>query len=137
MNLLLAVLVLAGVLAAVRIVMNLRRGLAQTHADWDARLVQDLRAAGGNAFTPYEVDFFFNMPDEAACAALRAALAPDGFAVNVRAMSGEGASGYSLHAVKKLRISVPEMQSHSQRFRALAGQHGGHYDGWTTDPSRK
>ena len=51
-------------------------------------------------------------------------------------MSGEGASGYSLHARKHLRVSVTEMQDYSQRFRALAEQYGGHYDGWMTDPSR-
>jgi hypothetical protein len=51
-------------------------------------------------------------------------------------MGGEGASGYSLHARKRLRISVSEMQEYSQRFRLLAEQHGGHYDGWMTDPSR-
>jgi regulator of RNase E activity RraB len=29
------------------------------------------------------------------------------------------------------------MQEHSKRFRALAEQFGGNYDGWMTDPSRK
>jgi hypothetical protein len=28
------------------------------------------------------------------------------------------------------------MQGYSGRFRVLAEQHGGHYDGWMTDPSR-
>jgi len=65
-------LVLAALLAVVRIVLALRKARSQsTHDDWDARLVKNLRAAGGNSFTPYEVDFFFNLPDEPACAALR------------------------------------------------------------------
>ena len=131
-------LVLAGLLAVVRVVMALRKARAQsTHDDWDARLVKNLRAAGGNSFTPYEVDFFFNLPDEAACASLRNVLQPEGFAIDTRVMTGEGASGYSLHACKHLRISVTEMQDCSQRFRALARQYNGHYDGWMTDPSRK
>ena len=83
---------------------------------------KNLRAAGGNSFTPYEIDFFFNLPDEAACASLRNTLEPEGFAIDTRIMSGEGASGYSLHARKHLRISVSEMQDFSQRFRALAQQ---------------
>jgi hypothetical protein len=29
------------------------------------------------------------------------------------------------------------MQDYSKRFRTLAEQHGGHYDGWMTDPGRK
>jgi hypothetical protein len=52
-------------------------------------------------------------------------------------MTAEGASGYSLQARKHLRISVSEMQDLSKRFRALAQQYGGYYDGWMTDPSRK
>ena len=132
------VLVLIALLAVVRVVLALRKARAQsTHDDWDERLVKNLRSAGGNSFTPYEVDFFFNLPDEAACAALRGVLEPEGFAIDTRVMSGEGASGYSLHARKYLRISVTEMQGLSQRFRALAERHGGYYDGWMTDPSRK
>jgi hypothetical protein len=132
------VLVLIALLAVVRVVLALRKARAQsTHDDWDERLVKNLRSAGGNSFTPYEVDFFFSVPDEAAVESLRAPLEADGFAIDTRIMSGEGASGYSLHARKHLRISVTEMQDFSQRFRALAEKYGGHYDGWMTDPSRK
>jgi hypothetical protein len=131
-------LVLAALLAVTRILLALRKARARAnHDDWDARLVKNLRAAGGNSFTPYEVDFFFGVPDESAASALRASLEPEGFAIDTRIMSGEGASGYSLNARKHLRVSVTEMQGFSQRFRALAQQHGGYYDGWMTDPSRK
>jgi regulator of ribonuclease activity B len=131
------VLVAAALLAAARIFIGLRRNRGQMQDDWDARLVQNLRAAGGNAFTPYDVDFFFNLPDEGACAALRGTLEPEGFAIDTRVMGGEGASGFSLHAHKPVRISVTQMQEYSQRFRRLAEQHGGHYDGWMTDPGQK
>jgi len=131
------VLVAAALLAVVRVFVGLRRNRGRMEDDWDARLVQNLRAAGGNAFTPYEVDFFFNLPDEAACAAMRAVLEPEGFTIDSRVMGGEGASGYSLHARKPVRVSVTQMQEYSQRFRRLAQQHGGHYDGWMTDPGGK
>jgi histidinol-phosphate/aromatic aminotransferase/cobyric acid decarboxylase-like protein len=137
MTYLYVVLALAAVLAIARVAIALRRSRSQDQQDWDARLVQNLRAAGGNSFTPYEVDFFFGLPDEAACSAVRGILEPEGFAVDARAAVGEAASGYSLHARKHLRISVGEMQEHSKRFRALAEQFGGNYDGWMTDPSRK
>jgi hypothetical protein len=127
----------AALLAAVRIYIGVRRSRVSTHDDWDERLVQNLRAAGGNAFTPYDIDFFFNLPDEASCATLRAVLEPEGFAIDTRVMGGEGASGFSMHARKPVRVSVTEMQDYSKRFRALAEQHGGHYDGWMTDPGRK
>jgi len=132
------VLVLTALLAVVRVVLALRKARSQsTNDDWDARLVKNLRAAGGNSFTPYEVDFFFSVPDEAAAESLRGTLESEGFAIDARIMSGEGASGYSLQARKHLRISVSEMQGFSRRFRALAQQYGGYYDGWMTDPSRK
>jgi hypothetical protein len=128
------VLVFAALLALTRIVSIVRRNRGQAHDDWDARLVQNLRSAGGNAFTPYAVDFFFNLPDEATCTVLRGVLEPEGFSIDARVATGEGASGYSLHAQKAVRISVATMQEFSQRFRALAKEHGGHYDGWMTDP---
>ena len=137
MNWVLLLLVFAALLAATRIYVGVRRNRGAAQDDWDERLVQNLRSAGGNAFTPYEVDFFFHLPDEAACAALGSLLEPEGFAIDTRVMGGEGASGFSLHARKSVRVSVTEMQDYSKRFRALAEQHGGHYDGWMTDPGRK
>jgi hypothetical protein len=130
-------LILAALLAAARVYSAVKKARALSRDDWDERLVKNLRAAGGNSFTPYQVDFFFSVPDEAAGAALRSVLEADGFAVDLRIMAGEAASGYSLHATKHLRVSVTEMQDYTKRFRVLAGQHGGIYDGWTTDPSRK
>lgn len=136
MSYLYLLLVLAALLALARVAIALRRARGGQQ-DWDERLVQNLRAAGGNAFTPYEVDFFFGLPDEAACGKLRAILEPEGFAIDARAAVGEAASGYSLHARKHLRVSVSAMQEYSARFRTLAEELGGNYDGWMTDPSRK
>ena len=130
-------LIFAALLAIARVVMALRRARRDSRDDWDERLVKNLRAAGGNAFTPYEVDFFFNLPDEAACASMRSALESEGFATDSRIATGEAASGYSLHARKHLRVSVTEMQDFSQRFKLLAEKFGGYYDGWMTDPTRK
>lgn len=137
MNWALLLLVVLALLTATRIYVGVRRARGSGHEDWDERLVQNLRAAGGNAFTPYEVDFFFNLPDDAACQKLRGTLEGEGFTIDMRAMTGEAASGFSLHARKAIRISVTEMQEHSKRFRALAEELGGHYDGWMTDPGRK
>jgi len=135
MRWMIAVLVLVALVAAVRVATILRRVRTQRRDDWDAHMVRDLRASGANAFTPYEVDFFFSLPDENACATLRQTLEPEGFTTDTRGMGGE-ATGYSLHARKRLRISVTEMQELSQRFRLLADKLGGNYDGWTADPTR-
>ena len=48
----------------------------------------------------------------------------------------EELNAWSLHASKRLRVSVSEMQAYTQRFQQLAAQFGGHYDGWTTDKTR-
>jgi hypothetical protein len=131
------ILIFAALLSIARVITTIRkaRKLAR-HDDWDLQLVKNLRAAGGNAFTDYEVDFFFTLPDEAACGSLRGMLEPEGFAVQSRAATGEAASGYSVHARKQLRVNVSDMQQYSKRFRSLAEQFGGFYDGWMTDPSR-
>ena len=128
-------LVLAALIALARIVFAIRRARSQPRHDWDAQMVRSLRANGANAFTPYEVDFFFSLPDETACAALRHTLEPEGYETDVRDLS-QGGSGFSLHARKRLQISVSAMQEISKRFNALAEKCGGNYDGWTTNPSR-
>jgi hypothetical protein len=127
-------LILAAAVALARIVFAIRRTRSQPRNDWDAQMVRNLRARGANAFTPYEVDFFFSLPDEAACTALRRTLEPEGFTTDARDLSS-GGTGFSLHATKRVQISVSAMQEFSQRFNALAEKLGGDYDGWTADPS--
>jgi hypothetical protein len=131
------ILIVAALLSIGRVTMTIRKARRQAfHDDWDSQLVKNLRAAGGNAFTAYEVDFFFTLPNEASCGSLRGALEPEGFSVEARVATGEAASGYSVHARKQLRVTVSDMQEYSKRFRELAEQFGGYYDGWMTDPSR-
>jgi hypothetical protein len=135
MSWMMILLVVAAVLLVARLAIIVRRARSGPRDDWDARMVKDLRASGANAFTPYEIDFFFTLPDEQACNSMRQRLESEGFATDARGMN-EHAEGYSLHASKRLRVSVSEMQEYTQRFQALAAQFGGHYDGWTTDKSR-
>ena len=122
--------VAAVALVAVRIGGSVRRLRRAQAADWDEQQVKKLRALGGDPFRPYDIDFFFGVPDEAACGQLAQALQAEGCAVDYRAVSPDTGSGYSLHARKPLRLSVTEMQEHSARYRALAAQHGCVYDGW-------
>ncbi len=64
------------------------------------------------------------------CQRLHTTLESEGFAVDFRPMSPDIGNAYTLHARKSLRISVPDMQAFSARFKALALELGGHYDGW-------
>jgi hypothetical protein len=123
-------LVLAASVAVVRVYMTVRRVSAQRKQDWDERLVKNLRAQGGDPFSPYEIDFFFDLPDQAACEQLASLLRAREFSVDYRQVDPEVGDRYTLHALKALRISVPDMQALTREFKELAVRHGGRYDGW-------
>ena len=130
MQLALWLLVLAAVVAVVRVYLTVRRVSAQRKGDWDERLVKNLRAQGGDLFKPYEVDFFFDLPDQAACEQLGALLRERDFAVDFRQVDADRGDRFTLHAFKSLRVSVPEMQALTREFKELALRHAGRYDGW-------
>lgn len=124
-------LVLAALVAALRVFAVIRRMRASaSRDDIDERLVKSMREGGMDMFVPTEVDFFFSLPDAAACTAVRAQLEPEGCGVDVKELDGESGGGFSLHARRTLRVSVTEMQEHSRRFAQLAQAQRGSYDGW-------
>jgi hypothetical protein len=137
MNWIYVVLVVAAAVAALRVAVIFRRARSGEKENWDARMVRDLRASGANAFTPYEVDFFFTLPNEQACSSVRKSLELEGFTTDARVQTDlPDGEAFSLHASKRLRVTADGMHEYSERFHELATQLGGHYDGWTTDPSR-
>ena len=125
-------LVLAAVVAAARVYVTVRRMRAVQQDDWDERLVKNLRAQGGDLFRPFEVDFFFDLPDAAACEQVAAVLRADHHNVDFRQVEPDRGVSFTLHARKLIRVSVPGMQGLTRSFGALAAQHGGRYDGWVT-----
>ena len=125
-------LVLAALLAVVRVYFTVRRLSQNKTEDWDERLVKNLRAQGGDPFAASAVDFFFDLPDQGACEQVAAVLGARGFSIDFRRDDPQRGDRYTLHALKSIRISVPEMQSTRRDFTALAVQHGGRYDGWAT-----
>ncbi len=98
--------------------------------DWDAQQISQLRSLGSDPFQPHPVDFFFGMPTEAACQALGRQLELEGFSVDVKPVPDAVDQPFSLHAVRSMRLSVPDMQALTRRFGELAAVHGGRYDGW-------
>jgi hypothetical protein len=80
----LALVLGAAALAAYRIWHAVRRVLAERADDWDERLVKNLRAQGGDPFSPYEIDFFFAVPTQPQCQSLADVLTTDGFVVDFR-----------------------------------------------------
>jgi Regulator of ribonuclease activity B len=126
-------LLAAAFLAAWRVYGKFKAAAAQRGDDWDEQLVKNWRAQGGNGFEPVAIDFFFGVPDSEHCQQLGEALKSEGCAVDFRPATTEGASGFTLHAVKPIRVSVTEMQAHSARFRQLAALHASTYDSWATE----
>lgn len=125
-------LVLAALLAVVRVYFIVRRLSRNKTEDWDERLVKNLRTQGGDPFSASAVDFFFDLPDQGACQQVASVLGARGFSVDFRRDDPERSDRYTLHALKSMRISVPDMQATRREFTALAVQHGGRYDGWAT-----
>lgn len=97
--------------------------------DWDAHFIQGLRKTGVDTFAEHTVDFFFTVPTREASDAMAAQLRGEGYAVDVLA-SPELTGQFSVHASRRMRLIVPEMQQLTARFNALAQQHGGRYDTW-------
>lgn len=128
--LILLVIAAAGVL--VRIYVKLRDSrAANTREDWDAKQIALLRSRGSDPFQAHEVDFFFGVPNEAACESLRRQLETEGFTVDTKPVPEGVDQVISVHARKAMRLSVPDMQELTRRFGALAHELGGRYDGWT------
>jgi len=122
------VLLLAALgVVVLRIYFKLRAAGKSRAESWDEQMIARLRSQGYAPFNDYPVDFFLALPDEAAGQAVRARLEPE-FRVDVRRIESE--LGCSLHASKTMRLVVPDMQEISRRLTALAGEYGGHYDGW-------
>jgi len=125
------VILLVGVAAfsALRIV-GQWRGLSRKKRgiDWDEQFIQNLRKAGVNTFEDHLVDFFFTLPNRAACEQVAFALRPDGYALDIKQDAETGA--FSLHAQRSMRLIISEMQALTARFNTLAAQHGGKYDNW-------
>jgi len=132
MSWLLTLLVIAGAAALARIYYGLRKMKEKTEKDWDARVIERLRASGSDPFQPHHVDFFMAMPSTEAASAVQAILEAEGYGVDVQpAPDNPYEHPFSLHATKSLRLSVPGMRELTARFTALAKAHGGHYDGWS------
>jgi hypothetical protein len=131
MKWLIVVLIVAAAAVLMRIYIGARKLRAPADHDWDAKQIEQLRAQGSDPFQPHTVDFFFALPSDGACDALRRQLEFDGFSVDSRSVSDPVDHPYSLHASKELRLSVPGMRDLSRRFGELAQAQGGRYDGWT------
>jgi len=125
------VVLLVGALGLVvlRVYFKLRAAGKSRGESWDEQMIARLRSQGYAPFNDYPVDFFLALPDEAAVQAARARLEPE-FTVDARPVANDSELAFSLHAIKSMRLVVPDMQAISRRLTELATEQRGRYDGW-------
>jgi len=127
---LLALVVFAGAAVVFRFYSTMKKGREVHGADWDTKLIAEMRKRGQDPFQPHDVNFFFALPTADAAAAVNKQLEADGFQINVKAVPDNSEFPFSLHASRNMRVHAPEMIALSKRFNELAKAHHGRYDGW-------
>lgn len=130
MDWLLLLVVFAAGATLYRFYSSYRKGREEHDSNWDTRLISELRKRGQDPFQPHDVDFFFALPNEAACTAINQQLESEGFRVDVKAVPENKEFPFSLHASRNMRVHGSEMKELSRRFRQLALAQQGRYDGW-------
>jgi hypothetical protein len=125
------VFVIAVAIIVARVYFNMRRlRQANSTESWDEKVIMGLRARGYAPFNAYPVDFFLALPDEAAVQGVRSRLESEGYGVDVKPLENDPELNFSLHAMKTMKLVVPEMQDIGRRMTALATEFRGRYDGW-------
>ena len=123
---------LAGAAVLFKLFQSVRKGREVHGQDFDTKLISQLRAKGMDPFKDHDVDFFFALPDDTACAAVNQLLEAQGFRVDVKAVADGGEFPFSVHGSKSMRIYAAEMRELTRQFRELATANRGRYDGWST-----
>jgi hypothetical protein len=126
----LILVLIAGAVVIYRIWSSTKKNREVHDTSWDEKLIAQLRKRGQDPFQPHDVDFFFALPDEAACTTINQKLEAEGFRVDVKAVPDNAEFPFSLHATKNMRVHAPDMRELSRRFGELAIANKGRYDGW-------
>ena len=98
----------------------------------DARVIENLVSAGSDVSKPHKIDFLMLMPTRIKAADAAADMKQLGYSV----ISIDRASGQSQWEIHGTREMVPQLEAMTATTRALeavAGKHGGDYDGWGTE----
>lgn len=127
---LLLLVVFAAVAVVYRLYSTMKKGREVHGTDWDTKLITELRKRGQDPFQPHDVNFFFALPNEDACAAVNRQLESQGFTMDVKAVPENKEFPWSVSASKNMRVHAPDMKALSRQFNELAKAHHGRYDGW-------
>ena len=114
--------------------MILRRQQQQRGDDWDAQLVRNYRAQGGQGFQPVDIDFFFGVPDEAHCEPLAGGAA--GGRLRGRLQAGHQRRRHRLLAAcaqGAASVGGHDAGSFASLQVCWPVQQGATYDGWAAE----
>ncbi len=118
-------LVAGAAIALWRIVFQVRKLGQRNDDDWDARLIERIRRSGTDPFRPIEVDFFIALPAESAAREVADELGREGFAVDVKPVPDSTEHPFSVHAMKRMQLSLDGLRAVPTSVGAGPGGRGG------------
>lgn len=97
----------------------------------DARVIENLVAAGSDISKPHNIDFFMFLPSKAKAKAAAADIEQLGYTIaSVERPSGQ--PQWQLHATRVMAPQLESMTATTRTLEAVAAKYGGDYDGWGT-----
>jgi hypothetical protein len=108
-------------------------GAEQTanEADVDQQVLDQLREAGSDLSKPHPLEFYLYFPTEESAHQAAERIVDDGFSVEVKRAAQR--ADWLCYVTKRMAPKRTEIAAIGQRFRALAREFGGEYDGWETE----
>lgn len=97
----------------------------------DARVIENLVAAGSDISKLHNVDFFMLLPSEAQAKMAAAEMERLGYTV-ASIDQPPGQSQWQIQATRRMAPQLEAMTATTRELEAVAARHGGDYDGWGT-----
>jgi hypothetical protein len=99
-------------------------------SDTDQKVLDQLREAGSDLNKPHQMEFILYFPTEESARSVANRIRAEGFSVEVkRAPQG---SPWLCVAMKRMVPKRAEIAAIGKRFKAIAQEFNGEYDGWET-----
>jgi hypothetical protein len=100
-------------------------------ADADQQVLDQLREAGSDLSKPHPLEFYLYFPTEELAHRAAEKIADDGYSVEVKRAAQR--SDWLCYVTKRMAPKRAEIAAIGKRFRSLAREFGGEYDGWETE----
>ncbi|MGO4549563.1 ribonuclease E inhibitor RraB [Lysobacter sp. 2RAF19] len=97
----------------------------------DARVIENLRAAGADLSKLHDIDFFLMFDTKSQAESAAAEIERLGYRIAEIESSPDGTQ-WQIHATRQMVPALDAMTAITRSFEALAQKHGGYYDGWGT-----